>query len=546
MTDHLEPMLQQDVAAYAFDSRARDRWVTLYRNWREDDSNGSEYAALTPIERREDVLSDASWELTIGRGMPGFSQWNEQGTTVSEYSRIQVSWEGAEPLVITQEHMELLPDMLPQLCEEFRLYHNLWISPDGTEAKAASVDGEVTDVARISQNHVEVRLPYLVRYAAGRQKDLVLYIDWVRFFPGIEATAEELKAIGYQTRTERANYFLSAGTVGGDYGPFSRLCGKLAVPAPPLEKAGIWPFEPEDSDEYPTFIISEDEHGDPIEYTCDPDALANFFGANPGSPNYLTPVFFDRSVLDRYYADERYRVVDGNVWCGGAWSLRLDNDSTDHVVVFLGDLGLYLPARERPHWRTHNIAPVGRMSETLVRRAFLGQPATPQSADLRFRYDFPQFCADWEEKYGWSLFKPLNEGDQHLFRQLRIPPRASHAELEPQVLALTKMLVDSLNERKLSRLLGGSLEGERGISKLERWLEAQDYTAVERDVGFLRRLQSLRTKLVAHRKDGKIQVFLQENEVAPDAATEVDRLLEQALTLLDGLRQELLGTADAE
>jgi hypothetical protein len=544
VTDHLEPMLQQDAVAYAFGSRVRDRWVTLYRNWREDDSNGSEYAALTPVERRRDVLADASWELTIGGGTPGFSQWSDHGTTVSEYSRIQVSFEGAEPLIIVQEHMELLPDMLPQLCEEFRLYHNLWMSPDGTKAKAASVAGEVVDVARITQNHVEVRLPYLIRYAAGRQTDIVLYIDSVRFFPGLEATADELQAIGYQTQTERANYFLHAGTVGGEYGPFSRLCGKVVVPAPPLERAGIWPFKLEDGDEYTTFIISENEHGDPVEYTCDPDALANYFGANPDAPNYLTPVFFDRAVLDRYYADERYRVGDGNISCGRAWSLRLDNDSTDHVIVFLGDLGEYLPARERPHWRTHNIAPVGHMSETLVRRAFLGQPASPQSADLRFRHDFPQFCADWEEEYGWPLFKPLNEADEHLFRQLRIPSRASHAELEPQVLALTKMLVDSLNERKLSRLLGASREGERGISKLERWLESQDYTAIERDIGFLRRLQSLRSKLVAHRKDGKIGVFLQENEVAPDAATEVTSLLEQALSLLDGLRQELLHNPD--
>lgn len=75
--------------------------------------------------------------------------------------------------------------------------------------------------------------------------------------------------------------------------------------------------------------------------------------------------------------------------------MRIDNDSTDGVIVFLGDLGRDLPARERDCWRTFNVAPARGMSETGVRRAFLGQFADPQAPDLTFRRAYDRFRTEW-------------------------------------------------------------------------------------------------------------------------------------------------------
>ena len=74
--------------------------------------------------------------------------------------------------------------------------------------------------------------------------------------------------------------------------------GKRLTPPPPVEQCGVWPFEPAQS--YETFIIGTDDVGNTIEFTCDSDALANYFGANPQAPHFLTPVFFKRAVLEKY------------------------------------------------------------------------------------------------------------------------------------------------------------------------------------------------------------------------------------------------------
>jgi hypothetical protein len=65
------------------------------------------------------------------------------------------------------------------------------------------------------------------------------------------------------------------------------------------------------------FIIGEDEDGDLIEHTSDPHVLANYFGANPVAPHYLTPVHFHKRVLNKYYEEPgRYSVEDSLLRCG--------------------------------------------------------------------------------------------------------------------------------------------------------------------------------------------------------------------------------------
>ena len=110
------------------------------------------------------------------------------------------------------------------------------------------------------------------------------------------------------------------------------------------------------------FIVGLDENGNSIKYSCNPDGLANNFGKNPDSPNYLTPIFFRREVLTKYYAhSERYSVEDGYLRCQGIWGLQLDNNHNDYIIVFLGDLGRDLPSEEQMYWRSQNIPPEGKI-----------------------------------------------------------------------------------------------------------------------------------------------------------------------------------------
>jgi hypothetical protein len=108
-------------------------------------------------------------------------------------------------------------------------------------------------------------------------------------------------------------------------------------------------------------IIATDTSGRPIRHTCNPEKLANYFDKNPNAPQYLTPVFFGAEVLAKYYDDTRkYSVEDGYLRCGSLWGLQVDNDHTDVVVVFLGDLGRALSETERNYWLSFDITREGR------------------------------------------------------------------------------------------------------------------------------------------------------------------------------------------
>jgi len=286
---------------------------------------------------------------------------------------------------------------------------------------------------------------------------------------------------------------------------FSRLLGKKIIQPSPIESCGIWPFEAREH-EYEKFIIGVDEHGAPVEHACNPDMLANNFGTNPGSPHYLTPVYFRTEVLSKYYSQpEKYRVDDGYLTCAGLWGLRMDNHHKNYVVVYLGDIGRDLPKTERLYWKSFNVIPEGGVSEVAFRRDILAEWAEPERPDFVFKTHYRHISEEWQKQRGWPIFLPLSSADQHFFAALRIPLTDEQAEFDSQVLALTKVLIDSLNEEQLVILLGGSEKDEKGISKLERFLERMKVPDSERNVKFLRDLQMLRSSGVAHLKGSKYE-----------------------------------------
>ena len=309
--------------------------------------------------------------------------------------------------------------------------------------------------------------------------------------------------------------------------------------------AGIWPFDDGERQHFPDFIIGEDENGRPVRHSCDPESLANYFGKNPDEPHYLTPVFFRREVLQRYYeVPEKYTVTDGYLRCASLWGVQIDNDHPDHVMVFLGDLGRDLPESERDHWRSHNIAPTSTMSATSYRRSFLNQPTWPEAPDLQFRYRYERLRADWSESFGWDLFRDPVEADLHVLKRLRVPLNESQPEFEGQVLNLAKVMVDSLNDSELATRLLTKLPNEKGISKLKRWLEQEQYPHVAPDMEVLRRVQELRSRASAHRKGSDYESFLTSKIGNDGLAMGFARLLVDSVAVLDHLRQHFLEHGD--
>jgi hypothetical protein len=122
---------------------------------------------------------------------------------------------------------------------------------------------------------------------------------------------------------------------------------------------------------------------------------------------------------------------------------------------------------------------------------------------LVFKQRYTQLNKVWTTKFGWPIFRALHEADAHIVKQFRVPFSENLGEFENQLLYLVKQLVDSLNEDELARACGRALPDEKGISKLRRYLEKQNYPYIDRDIALLRNLQELRSSGAVHHKGRK-------------------------------------------
>ena len=169
------------------------------------------------------------------------------------------------------------------------------------------------------------------------------------------------------------------------------------------------------------------------------------------------------------------------------------------MSVFLGDIGRDIPVSEHGYWRSFNIVPSGGISATAFRRSFLSEFVDPARKDLLFKQRFATLQDSWLKKHGWSLFKPLSEEDEHCYTSLRIPATAEQTEFDTQVMYLTKVLVDSLNEAEIAKHIAGT-PNQKGIDKIAEYLKCEKVPDYDQHVEFLRDLQSLRSSGAAHRK----------------------------------------------
>ncbi|WP_432521486.1 hypothetical protein [Kineococcus sp. SYSU DK006] len=453
------------------------------------------YCALSKPEQRDWALSSPAWNLTVTDGAPGFSQSWPNGEETTTYHP-GVDREGVEPLVLVRDFHGVAESSV-ELEQQFRLFHNLRYDQASGQFFKIADDGTQVLAAKIEGDEVSVRTSLVRQYMAARQLDLLLFVDSVVWaeeedsdLPAEqEIRTDRMHAVRY---VQRAHY--------DNFRYFSRLLATKVLFAGPRETCGLWPYD-EHQEHFPEFIIGEDDYGRPVSYTSNPDLLANYFGANPDAPHYLTPVHFRKEVLQKYYArPELYSVGDGYLGCAGLWGVRIDNDHDDRVVVFLGDLGRDLPTAERDYWRGYMIAPDANMSETNIRRSFLAQPTDPSAADLIFKRAYPRANQAWFAAFGWPLFREPKEADVYLLQRLRLPLNDSNGEFESAIELLAKLMSDAINEKEVSKLLPDKIPNEKGISKLERLLQLRGYPQVERDISYLRRVQELRSKLTAHLK----------------------------------------------
>lgn len=220
--------------------------------------------------------------------------------------------------------------------------------------------------------------------------------------------------------------------------------------------------------------------------------------------------------------------------------MTMDNHHEDRVVAWLGDLGRDLPYEEQLHWRSYNIPPAGGVSETFFRRQILAQFADSERPEHVFKSRYQELAEACNKKLGWMLLLPLAQEDAHYFEAVRVPASDEQKDFDDLVLALTKILVDSLNEKELNKLIPVVEQGEikGSIARLEKALVAHGIKDYDGHITFLRGLQNLRSSGTAHRKGSNYRKIAEEFGVDSDTLRNVFHgILTKGLLFLEFLER---------
>ena len=115
------------------------------------------------------------------------------------------------------------------------------------------------------------------------------------------------------------------------------------------------------------------------------------------------------------------------------------------MSVWLGDLGS-LPYAQQLHFASQNVSK-GEVSDTFFRSQIDAEFCDSPHPVAVFKSSYYKLrTVGWEE-LGWHLLLPLAEQDQHYMSSLKLLTHNEQKEFDEQILALTKILIDSLNEK---------------------------------------------------------------------------------------------------
>jgi hypothetical protein len=505
-----------------------EEWVVTYSNHESTFESATFYSALIPDNKIAKSLEDFSWDLSIGDGRPGFTSFFKDGKDVNEYYRFSTS--GVEPLIVKRFFNGIKKNYC-EVSEEFRHYFNLFEDRSNNSFIAIDDNGDEDVVILVTDCEIKIKLKYLKEFLAVKKMTLAIFFDIYIFS---EKTIEELNIKGFNKVVIEDNYIYSIGICNSNglsnekRKSQSWLMGKKLI-------AGLKDFESKlfnQKKEYEDFIVGCDKDGKEILITSNSKKASIF----------LRPVFFKREVLDYYYSNtEKYLVEDGCVRCGNLWLLPIDNNHPKYVVVYLGDLGQNLSIKEQRRWKYFNITPQGSgISKTASERDFKAKFSDPGRSDLYFKYKLQGFQEEWKKKYNWELFKPLPKEDGHHFKTLRIPLTNEQKEFDEQVLSLTKILIDSLNEKELVKGIKITKENAKGIDKLESFLNSE-HACFKDMLKFLRNLQELRSTGVAHIKGKNYNKIKKAFLIGEKNLSDVfDNILVKAIQTLNSLESYFL------
>lgn len=462
----------------------QDGWVTMC-DLGSDKKNGTDfmiYSYLVSNTQLKKEKVDSDWSITLGsEGKPSIIGSMGKNKTM-RYRYFTLEDKGIEPILFYRS-FTIGSDKVQyfDISEEYILYYNLYETGVSQQVRTYhKIDslGELEDVIRIKNDVIQFKQRYLLEYLKVRKMNLILTFDFMRMSDSTLGTLGVApKEIDIPGKDFLYNHFIRQ--IGQSQ---SWIRGKKWI-AYDKKTEPKYPFDPEE--QYEDFVIGHHENGSEKLMSC-----------KRTDSNYFIMTYFKKEVLDKYYNNPRKYKVDGwHISCP-YFTLKIDNHIENYIPVFLRELSS-LPHKEQLHWKQYNIPPKKGMSPQYYRTMIEGNWINhPGSIDLFFKSRYKSFNKSWGDKFGWPFYKPLAEEDSHLFDALHLPTTNNVKSFCEQMLTITKLTIDRLNEKKISE--GITLDDkDRGITKLEKFLKHKSFEIPDL-INFLRNLWNLRSGLFSH------------------------------------------------
>lgn len=460
----------------------KDGWATIYESYNPDNNDQTLiYCCIVDSERIKSYKLDTDWVVQpSSEGKPAVY---DDGTYKTH------SKEGIEPFIFSKHftfnngHESYL-----DISEEFILYFKLYEKgADKQNRKFYFIDevGDLDEVIVIEPNRIKIKVKYLKEYLSVRKVFLSICFDFMRLDKN-NLSEMNIELIDKNFQSE--NYFYNHFIRHIDFIEVGRnqswIRGKTIIDFDKNKTKG-YHFDYENQ-QYEKFITGYDIDGNEILQDC-----------AKGEDKHFILTYFKKDVLNKYYNEPTKYEVDGwRVSCK-FFSLRIDNNIEDYVPVFLIELGM-LPYKEQLHWKHYNFIPQQKgISNTYYKTMIEGSWVEyPEAPDLFFKHKYEQFNKKWKSKYGWEFYKPLAKEDKHIFTALHLPTSNNVKAFCEQILSITKITIDRLNEAELAKNIQAEKD-DRGITKFEKFLKAKKIEIPDMIV-FLRQLYKLRSGLLAH------------------------------------------------
>ena len=502
-------------------------------------------------------LSDSNWFIRPSFGIPSKYQEPYKGESYDDGLVAELKGITYEPFVFRRHFNNYIDDRF-ELSSHFLLYYNCFWVKEKSEYQAINDMGEISTVVKyVKKENLEkilVDAHTLKDYLAVKGACLGRFHDHKKRSKHeiSDFLDEEMKTYILSDNESYLELDLRIDIQYNDIKSTSRLLGKDIVKPYDTPQTHEWSTEL-DSKEYLDFIIGRDEKGKEVKETSNPNLLSNYF-VDKGKPHYLTPVFFKKELLQKYYSEpSKYTVSEQSIEYLSVWRIEIDVTKENLLQAYLGDVGRDLPYNEQLHWKQFNVVPKGKISEHRYKKDFLVEYASlkiEEAPIMYFKQSFEELQMKFKEKTGNQLFKDLAPKDKHLYNTLHIPVTEEWRELDEQILALTKITTDSFDNSTLKKLTGkkiGDVDSNgnpiKGLSGLFYEYITQKYSEEDQRAYFIypfNMIQAFRSSSVAHRKSKELDKMLFKYDLNGLSNEQKFRTIVLKLTeILNDLRKEM-------